>query len=93
MEMESSLQLIERYGFTLIACLGLSFVLYKIIMFVLVNKAKEFSDNHKQTRAVVVEAQAKIERMARKFEDFAGDFKTFKDVVIELIKEKKWKNC
>ena len=89
MEMESSLQLIERYGFTLIACLGLSFVLYKIIMFVLVNKAKEFSDNHKQTRAVVVEAQAKIERMARKFEDFSGDFKTFKEVIIELIKEKK----
>ena len=89
MEMESSLQLIERYGFTLIACLGLAFVLYKVIMFVLVNKAKEFSDNHKETRAVVMEAQAKIEQMRRKFEDFAGDFKTFKEVIIELIKEKK----
>tara|TARA_R100001594_G_scaffold67598_2_gene101903 strand:- start:776 stop:1045 length:270 start_codon:yes stop_codon:yes gene_type:complete len=89
MEMESSLQLIERYGVTLVVACGLAFVLYKVIMFVLVNKAKEFSDNHKQTRAVVMEAEAKIERMARKFEDFAGDFKTFKEVIIELIKEKK----
>ena len=87
--MENSLQLIEKYGFTLIACVGLSFVLYKVIMFVLVNKAKEFSDNHKETREIVREAEAKIARMARKFEDFAGDFKTFKDVIIELIKEKK----
>tara|TARA_R100000808_G_C2139639_1_gene147540 strand:- start:793 stop:1068 length:276 start_codon:yes stop_codon:yes gene_type:complete len=88
MEMESSLQLIEKYGFTMIACVGLSFVLYKVIMFVLVNKAKEFSDNHKETRAVVVEAEAKIERMARKFEDFAGDFKIFKEVILDLIKER-----
>ena len=50
--------------------------------------AKEFSDNHKETRAVVVEAEAKIERMARKFEDFAGDFKIFKEVILDLIKER-----
>ena len=89
MEMESSLQLIERYGCTLIACLGLSFVLYKIVMFVLVNKAKEFADNHKETRKVVMECEAKIEQMRRKFEDHAGDFKLFKDVIIELTKERK----
>ena len=89
MEMESSLQLIERYGVTLVVACGLAFVLYKVIMFVLVNKAKEFSDNHKETRAVVIEAQAKIEQMRRKFEDHAGDFKLFKDVIIELTKERK----
>lgn len=78
--MEQVFQIIERYGLSIVVAVGSCFFLYKIVMFVLVKKAEEFSKNHQETRAIVVKTSEKMNEVIKahsetdsKIEDLAGN--------------------
>ena len=83
------LGVIEKYGVTLVSLVVVCYFLYKVVMFSLVRAVSDFKEEHKENRIVIAELSAKLDKMSDRHEDFVGNFKTFREVVTDLVKEKK----
>ena len=83
------LGVIEKYGVTLVSLVVVCYFLYKVVMFSLVRAVSDFKEEHKENRLVLGELAAKIDSMSDRHSDHVGDFKVLKDVIVDLVKEKK----
>lgn len=83
------LGVIEKYGVTVVSLVVCAFFLYRVVMFSLVSAVAKFTQEHQENRAVIAELSAKLDSMSDRHEDFVGNFKTFREVVTDLIKERK----
>ena len=83
------LGVIENYGVTVVSLVVCAYFLYKVVMFSLVKAVEQFKQEHQENRIVISELSAKLDKMSDRHEDFVGNFKTFREVVTDLVKEKK----
>lgn len=83
------LGVIEKYGVTVVSLVVCAYFLYKVVMFSLVKAVEQFKQEHQENRIVIAELSAKLDKMSDRHEDFVGNFKTFREVVTDLIKERK----
>ena len=83
------LGVIEKYGITVVSLVVCAYFLYKVVMFSLVKAVEQFKQEHQENRIVIAELSCKLDKMSDRHEDFVGNFKTFREVVTDLVKEKK----
>ena len=83
------LGVIEKYGITVVSLVVCAYFLYKVVMFSLVKAVEQFKQEHQENRIVIAELSSKLDKMSDRHEDFVGNFKTFREVVTDLVKEKK----
>ena len=83
------LGVIEKYGITVVSLVVCAYFLYKVVMFSLVKAVEQFKQEHQENRIVIAELSFKLDKMSDRHEDFVGNFKTFREVVTDLVKEKK----
>ena len=58
-------------------------------MFSLVRAGQEFKEEHIKNREALAKLGDMINAMSDKHEDFVGNFKTFREVITDFIREKK----
>lgn len=83
------LGVIEKYGVTVVSLVVCAYFLYKVVMFSLVKAVEQFKQEHQENRIVLGELASKIDSMSDRHSDHVGDFKVLKDVIVDLVKEKK----
>tara|TARA_R100000808_G_C2074009_1_gene100374 strand:+ start:21 stop:287 length:267 start_codon:yes stop_codon:yes gene_type:complete len=83
------LGVIEKYGVTVVSLVVCAYFLYKVVMFSLVKAVEDFKEEHVKNREAISKIGDMVNSMADKHEDFVGNFKTFREVITDLVKEKK----
>ena len=88
--------MIEKHGLAVVGLLGVSYALYRAIMYMLVQKAKVFERSHADLKALISELKELrkedaeiLNRIETKFTDHVGDQKMFRELITELLKDKK----
>lgn len=85
--MEQSLQLMERYGFTMMAAIGMAIALYKIVMFLLVGKAQQFAESHKELHDMQIKTLERLTSLENEFSNMQGQLEVIGDFVKKKMME------
>ena len=85
--MEQSLQLMERYGFTMMAAIGMAIALYKIVMFLLVGKAQQFAESHKELHEMQIKTLERLTSLENEFSNMQGQLEVIGDFVKKKMME------
>ena len=85
--MEESLQLMERYGFTMMAAVGMAIALYKIVMFLLVGKAQQFAESHKELHDMQIKTLERLTSLENEFSNMQGQLEVIGDFVKKKMME------
>ena len=87
--MEEILLLVENHGLGLVGFIGVSYALYKILMYVLAQKADEFEQSHTDLKELMAKDLERLNRIETILTDHIGDQKVFRQVIVDLIKGNK----
>lgn len=82
--MEESFHFIDRYGFTLVAAVAMAIALYRIVMFMLVGKASQFQESHRELHEMQVKTLERLTTIELEFANMEGKL----DVISEYVKKK-----
>ena len=86
--MEDILKLVENHGVSLVGFVAVSFALYKVLIFMLKQKADDFAKSHAELKELSIKNLEKLGKLENKVIDHIGDQTVFRDVIIDLLKGK-----
>jgi hypothetical protein len=87
--MQEIMLMVEKHGLAVVGLLGVSYALYKAIMYMLVQKAKVFEESHAELKRLVKDDLERLDRIETKLTDHIGDQKVFRELITQLLKDKK----
>ncbi len=85
--MEETLAVVERFGFTLVAAVAMAIALYKIVMFMLVGKAQQFADSHKELHEMQIKTLERLTGLENEFSNMQGQLEVIGDFVKKKMME------
>ena len=85
--MEETFQFIDRYGFTLVAAVAMAIALYRIVMFMLVGKAQQFADSHKELHDMQIKTLERLTGLENEFSNMQGQLEVIGDFVKKKMME------
>ena len=86
--MEEILKLVENHGVSLVGFVAVSFALYKVLIFMLKQKADDFAKSHAELKELSIKSLDKLAHFENRVIDHIGDQTVFRDVIIDLLKGK-----
>ena len=86
--MEEMLKLVENHGVSLVGFVAVSFALYKVLIFMLKQKADDFAKSHAELKELSIKSLEKLAHLENRVIDHIGDQTLFRDVIIDLLKGK-----
>ena len=85
--MEDTFLAIERYGFPIAAAVAMAVALYRIVMMMLVGRAAQFEESHKELHEMQIKV---LERLTEIEKDFAT-MEAKLDIISEYVKNQMMK--
>lgn len=82
--MQDTLQLMERYGFSMVAAIAMGIALYRIFTFVLVGKAEQFTQSHKELHDMQIKTLERLTALENEFSNLEGKL----EIISEYVKKK-----
>ena len=86
--MEDILKLVENHGVSLVGFVAVSFALYKVLIFILKQKADDFAKSHAELKELYIKNLERLGKLESRVVDHIGDQTVFRDVIIDLLKGK-----
>ena len=86
--MEDILKLVENHGVSLVGFVAVSFALYKVLIFMLKQKADDFTKSHAELKELSIKNLERLGKLESRVVDHIGDQTVFRDVIIDLLKGK-----
>lgn len=82
--MEEAFHFIDRYGFTLVAAVAMAIALYRIVMFALVGKAKQFEDSHRELHDMQIKVLERLTDIEKELSNQEGKL----DIISDYVKNR-----
>ena len=79
--MEETFHFIDRYGFTLVAAVAMAIALYRIVMFALIGKSKQFEASHKELHDMQIKVLERLTQVEKEFATMEGKLDIISDYV------------